>query len=196
MANDGANDNVKYYSEEFNGLIGTINKFTEDSIITTVNKYISSDGIIPGNWESKAASKYKEDYSDTISKDASSLIDSTNTLITKIKEINNGFSNNSDLLTYAANNNNKTSDAFEMLNNFGITVGNDDLLIKEDDKGYYGEYIVKSGDTLGNIAKNMNTTADELAKENGIEDANIIHPGDVIQWRTSVDWKDKDEGES
>lgn len=197
MANDSANDNIKYYSHEFEDLIKTINIFNEDNgITTTVNKYISSDGIIPGDWESKAASKYKEEYSDTISKDASSLIDSTGNLITKIKEINNGFYNNSDLLEKAASNN-QTSDAVEMLNNFGITAGNDDLFIKGDaENGYYGEYTVKSGDTLGDIAKKMNTTYEELAKANGIKDANVIQPGDVIQWRTSVDWRDKDEGES
>lgn len=191
-----ANDSVKFYSEDFRGLITTLNKFNEDDIIKTVNKYSKYEDIIPDKWESKAASKYREDYTDTISNDVSSLIDSTNNLISKINEINNGFVNNSDLLKEAATKN-QTSDAVEMLNNFGITDGDDDFFIKKDDNDcYYGEYIVKSGDTLGDIAKKMNTTYEELAKANGIKDANVIQPGDVIQWRTSVDLKDKDEGES
>ena len=42
-------------------------------------------------------------------------------------------------------------------------------------------YTVKSGDTLGAIAKAYGTTADALAKHNGIKNANLINVGQVIR---------------
>ena len=37
---------------------------------------------------------------------------------------------------------------------------------------------VKKGDTLGNIARNYNSTVDMIAKKNYIVNPNIIYPGD------------------
>lgn len=42
-------------------------------------------------------------------------------------------------------------------------------------------YTVKSGDTLGAIAKAYGTTADALVKHNGIKNANLINVGQVIR---------------
>ena len=42
-------------------------------------------------------------------------------------------------------------------------------------------YIVKSGDTLSGIASKYGTTYQELAKKNGIENPNLIYPGQVIK---------------
>lgn len=41
-------------------------------------------------------------------------------------------------------------------------------------------YIIKKGDTLWNIAKRFGSTVDDIARANGIEDANIINPGQKI----------------
>ena len=41
-------------------------------------------------------------------------------------------------------------------------------------------YIVKKGDTLWKLAKRFNTTVSEIAKINGIEDVDLIHPGDRL----------------
>ena len=43
------------------------------------------------------------------------------------------------------------------------------------------EYVVKSGDTLTKIAKMYNTTVEELAKFNNIENVNLIIVGQVIK---------------
>lgn len=41
-------------------------------------------------------------------------------------------------------------------------------------------YIVKKGDTLWNIAKRFGSTVDDIVRTNGIEDANVINPGQKI----------------
>jgi murein DD-endopeptidase MepM/ murein hydrolase activator NlpD len=41
-------------------------------------------------------------------------------------------------------------------------------------------YTVKKGDTLSDIAKQFGTTYQEIAKNNGISNPNIIHPGQVL----------------
>ena len=41
-------------------------------------------------------------------------------------------------------------------------------------------YIVKPGDTLWRIAKNFNSTIDDIARMNGIEDTNKIDVGQKI----------------
>ena len=46
-------------------------------------------------------------------------------------------------------------------------------------------YIVKSGDTLSSIAKKYNTTYQELAKINNIEDPNSIYVGQIIKLKGS-----------
>ena len=41
-------------------------------------------------------------------------------------------------------------------------------------------YIVKKGDTLSGIAKKYNTTYQKLAKDNNIENPNLIYPNQKI----------------
>ena len=41
-------------------------------------------------------------------------------------------------------------------------------------------YIVKKGDTLWKIAKMFGSTVDDIARTNGIEDENLIMPGQKI----------------
>ena len=42
-------------------------------------------------------------------------------------------------------------------------------------------YTVKSGDTLSAIAKEKNTTVDEIAKKNKISNVNLITVGQVLE---------------
>lgn len=42
-------------------------------------------------------------------------------------------------------------------------------------------YVVKRGDTLNQIAKLYNTTADKIAKDNGIANKNLIYVGQVLR---------------
>ena len=41
-------------------------------------------------------------------------------------------------------------------------------------------YIVKKGDSLWNIAKEFGSTVDSIARVNGIEDRNLIYPGQKL----------------
>ena len=41
-------------------------------------------------------------------------------------------------------------------------------------------YIVKKGDTLWKIAKKFGSTVDDIARTNGIEDENMIMPGQKL----------------
>ena len=45
----------------------------------------------------------------------------------------------------------------------------------------YIEYIVKSGDTLSEIAQKYNTTYQKIAQDNNIENPNLIYPGNVLR---------------
>ncbi len=45
-----------------------------------------------------------------------------------------------------------------------------------------GEYLIKDGDTLNKIARELNTTADDLAKKNGIKDKNFIRAGAKLKY--------------
>lgn len=49
--------------------------------------------------------------------------------------------------------------------------------------GYHQEqtYVVKAGDTLSGIASMYGTTYQELARKNGIENPNLIFPGQIIR---------------
>ena len=49
-----------------------------------------------------------------------------------------------------------------------------------DNSKNYIEYIVKSGDTLSEIAEKYNTTYQKLAKDNNIENPNLIYPNQKI----------------
>ena len=41
---------------------------------------------------------------------------------------------------------------------------------------------IKSGETLTSIAGMYNTTVDEIAKANGIQNKNLIYAGDTLPW--------------
>ena len=47
-------------------------------------------------------------------------------------------------------------------------------------KGSSRTYVVKSGDTLSGIASQFNTDYQTLARNNGIQNANWIYPGQVL----------------
>lgn len=49
------------------------------------------------------------------------------------------------------------------------------------DESHNLEYIVKSGDTLSKIACDYNTSWQELARYNNIENPNLIYPGQIIK---------------
>ena len=54
------------------------------------------------------------------------------------------------------------------------------------DKSKYIEYIVKSGDTLSEIAEKYNTTYQKIAKDNNISNPNLIYPNQKLKIYTNV----------
>ena len=50
----------------------------------------------------------------------------------------------------------------------------------------YIEYIVKSGDTLSAIAEKYNTTYQKIARDNNIENPNLIYPNQKLKINTNV----------
>ena len=50
----------------------------------------------------------------------------------------------------------------------------------------YIEYIVKSGDTLSEIAQKYNTTYQKIAQDNNIENPNLIYPNQKLKIYTNV----------
>ena len=42
-------------------------------------------------------------------------------------------------------------------------------------------YVIRKGDTLSAIAKKYNTTVSQLVKDNGITNANLIYPGQILK---------------
>lgn len=50
----------------------------------------------------------------------------------------------------------------------------------------YIEYIVKSGDTLSEIAEKYNTTYQKIAKDNNISNPNLIYPNQKLKIYTNV----------
>ncbi len=48
------------------------------------------------------------------------------------------------------------------------------------------EYIVERGDTLSYIARKYGTTVEEIARENGIKNVNLIYPGERIYISTLI----------
>lgn len=57
------------------------------------------------------------------------------------------------------------------------------------DNSNYIEYIVKSGDTLSAIAQKYNTTYQKIAKDNNIENPNLIYPNQKLKIYTNVSQK-------
>jgi LysM repeat protein len=47
----------------------------------------------------------------------------------------------------------------------------------------YDYYVVRPGDTLGDIAKRFQTTVEDLAKRNGIRNVNRIYAGQILKIR-------------
>lgn len=55
-----------------------------------------------------------------------------------------------------------------------------------DNSENYIEYIVKSGDTLSEIAEKYNTTYQKIAQDNNIENPNLIYPNQKLKIYTNV----------
>ena len=55
-----------------------------------------------------------------------------------------------------------------------------------DNSKNYIEYIVKSGDTLSEIAEKYNTTYQKIAKDNNIKNPNLIYPNQKLKIYTNV----------
>lgn len=55
-----------------------------------------------------------------------------------------------------------------------------------DNSENYIEYIVKSGDTLSEIAQKYNTTYQKIAQDNSIENPNLIYPNQKLKIYTNV----------
>ena len=48
--------------------------------------------------------------------------------------------------------------------------------------GQSGTYVVQAGDTLSGIATELGTTVEDLAATNGIEDPNLLYPGETLKY--------------
>ena len=55
-----------------------------------------------------------------------------------------------------------------------------DIVENSVDNSNYIEYIVKSGDTLSEIAEKYNTTYQKIARDNNIENPNLIYPNQKL----------------
>lgn len=55
-----------------------------------------------------------------------------------------------------------------------------------DNSKNYIEYVVKSGDTLSEIAEKYNTTYQKIAKDNNISNPNLIYPNQKLKIYTNV----------
>lgn len=89
-----------------------------------------------------------------------------------------------DTLSGIAQKFNTTVDALVQLNNIkdrNLINTNQVLKITEGQIEAAGEYTIQAGDTLSEIADKYGTTVEELAKLNGIEDANMIITGHVLK---------------
>ena len=60
------------------------------------------------------------------------------------------------------------------------------------DNSNYIEYIVKSGDTLSEIAQKYNTTYQKIAQDNNIENPNLIYPKQKLIIYTNVSQETKE----
>lgn len=54
-------------------------------------------------------------------------------------------------------------------------------LVAERDEKTVVTYVVKRGDTLSAIARRYNTTVPKIVKDNGITNANLIYPGQILK---------------
>lgn len=61
-----------------------------------------------------------------------------------------------------------------------------DIVENSVDNSNYIEYIVKSGDTLSEIAQKYNTTYQKIAQDNNIENPNLIYPNQKLKIYTNV----------
>jgi LysM repeat protein len=57
-------------------------------------------------------------------------------------------------------------------------------------------YTVKSGDTLSEIAEQHGTTVDELVSLNGIENHDLIHPGQELKLKEEPAAEEKQPAEA
>ena len=62
-----------------------------------------------------------------------------------------------------------------------IFINNTTPYVPSESKTYTDEYIVERGDTLSQIALEFNTTVEEIAKLNDIENVNLIYPGENLK---------------
>lgn len=58
--------------------------------------------------------------------------------------------------------------------------------VEDVENSNYIEYIVKSGDTLSEIAQKYNTTYQKIAQDNNIENPNLIYPNQKLKIYTNV----------
>ena len=75
-----------------------------------------------------------------------------------------------------------------IINSNGLTKYDvvEDVENSVDNSENYIEYIVKSGDTLSAIAQKYNTTYQKIAKDNNIENPNLIYPNQKLKIYTNV----------
>lgn len=59
-------------------------------------------------------------------------------------------------------------------------------IVENVENSNYIEYIVKSGDTLSEIAQKYNTTYQKIAQDNNIENPNLIYPNQKLKIYTNV----------
>lgn len=175
------NNDIKFDYSDIDGLYNNTLSPLFENINELVKKYSEVENIIPTKWQSMAASAYRDAYNSSIVPDVTSLTQSSDNFLSGMHSSYVGFNDTEQEIKNNAVLENP-SEASIIINNFGKTDGEWNSLLKTNEDGKkYIEYTVVSGDILGNIAKKMNTSLDNILANNpNITDANLIQPGDII----------------
>lgn len=111
-------------------------------------------------------------------------------LITKLERYRKACVSNSPLECITAIKNGGYATSPTYINTIMSIINSNNLTkydnVEDVENSNYIEYIVKSGDTLSAIAQKYNTTYQKIAKDNNIENPNLIYPNQKLKIYTNV----------